>query len=178
MKQDVEEQFLRAYDDLSEPLYRHLYFRVYRRERAQELLQDVFMKTWNYLAAGNQVDNLKAFLYRVANNLAIDESRKKKEHSLDQLLADQPKLEPVSDDGKHPEKQLLIEQIFKVVDEFEEPDRSILVLRYHDDLDPKEIAVVLKISANNVSVRLHRAHERLKIIFNKDDNAREISTID
>lgn len=165
MKPDIEQQFLQAYDELSEPLYRHLYFRVYRRERAEELLQEVFMKTWNYIRGGKVVDNLKAFLYRVANNLAIDESRKKKEQSLDGLLADQPGLEPVSEDGSQGEHIVLIKQIFEVIETFDEPDRTILLLRYHDDLDPKEIAVILKISSNNVSVRLHRAHERIKLIF-------------
>src|SRR5690242_12894969 len=124
MKLDIEQQFLKAFDELSEPLFRHLYFRVYSKQRAEELLQDTFMKTWNYLRGGKEVENLKAFLYRVANNLAIDESRKHKEQSLETLLEGQPGLEPTSDDGKTGAKNLLVTQIFEVIETFEEPDKT------------------------------------------------------
>ncbi|MEY4731922.1 MAG: Sigma-70, region 4, partial [Candidatus Parcubacteria bacterium] len=39
---------------------------------------------------------------------------------------------------------------------------EILTLRYVDDLDPKDIAVILDITPNNVSVRLNRAMHELK----------------
>jgi len=68
--------------------------------------------------------------------------------------------------GKGAAKSLLVNQIFEVIETFEEPDKTILIMRYSDDLDPKEIADLMNVSANNISVRLHRAHERLRKIFN------------
>ncbi|KKW47870.1 MAG: hypothetical protein UY99_C0021G0011, partial [Parcubacteria group bacterium GW2011_GWA1_59_11] len=40
--------FLQAYDDHADAIYRHLYFRVFSRARAEEMTQEVFMKTWIY----------------------------------------------------------------------------------------------------------------------------------
>ena len=66
-------------------IFRHCYFRVFDRERARDLVQETFLKTWEYLTRGHDIENIRAFLYRVATNLIIDDSRRKKEISLEQL---------------------------------------------------------------------------------------------
>lgn len=68
MQPNIEAQFLAAYDEWADAIYRHCFFRVYSKERAEELVQDTFMKTWQYLEKGNEVENLKAFLYKVAKS--------------------------------------------------------------------------------------------------------------
>ena len=95
---DQENQFLKAYDAYSESIYRHCFFRVWRKGRAEELLQETFLRLWTYLIKGNKVENIRALLYKIANNLIIDESRKKKEESLDQILENPERLEPKSND--------------------------------------------------------------------------------
>ncbi|MBI2577363.1 MAG: RNA polymerase sigma factor [Candidatus Wildermuthbacteria bacterium] len=79
---ESQEQFLTAYDQHADAIFRHCYFRVYDRELANDLMQDTFTKTWQYILHGSEVKNIRAFLYRVANNLIIDHSRKKKTISL------------------------------------------------------------------------------------------------
>ena len=79
---EIMEAFTKAYDELSDAIFRHCWFRIGDRERAKDLMQETFTKSWQYISRGEKVDNLKAFLYRVANNLIIDEYRKKKELSL------------------------------------------------------------------------------------------------
>jgi RNA polymerase sigma factor (sigma-70 family) len=80
-----EEEFVKLYDELADKLFRHCYFRVFNRERAKDLMQETFMRVWKYCNEGHEVKNLKSFLYKVANNLIIDESRKKKELYLEEL---------------------------------------------------------------------------------------------
>ena len=84
----IMEQFVKAYDDLADAIFRHCYFRIGDRERAKDLMQDTFTKTWQYITDGTPVRDLKSFLYRVANNLIIDEYRKKRELSLDSLMTE------------------------------------------------------------------------------------------
>ena len=162
MKRDVQQAFLAAYDDYADAIFRHCYFRVFRKSRAEELTQEAFMKTWEYLAAGNQVLNIRAFLYRVANNLIIDESRKAKEASLENILANDASLEPADNAPLKMEQALANKEILETLHALSAADREIITLRYMDDLDPKEIAEILNISANAVSVRIHRALAELK----------------
>src|SRR6185295_13418728 len=59
--------------------------RVSDRELARDLLQNVCMKTWQYIQKGGVVTNMRSFFFTTAHNLVIDEYRKKKTVSLDAL---------------------------------------------------------------------------------------------
>lgn len=153
------DDFLQAYDSLSDAIFRHCYFRVYDRDRAQELMQDTFMKTWEYLARGKKVDNLKAFLYRVANNLIIDSTRKKKESSLDAMQ--ELGFEPISNTTA-PDVLTEASRFVALLAKIEPMYRIPVRMRFLDDLSPKDIAIALGESENVVSVRIHRGVAQLR----------------
>lgn len=164
MPHNTEQDFLHAYDAYADAIFRHCYFRVFSRERAKELSQEAFLKTWEYLASGKEVENLRAFLYRVATNLIIDESRKKKSNSIDELSErgfDPPAtrgagaMEDISD-GKFAMEMLRT---------LDRKYRDAILLRYVDDLTPKEIAGILGENENTVSVWIHRGLIELRKRF-------------
>ncbi len=156
-----------AYEKYADAIYRHCFFRVYSKGKAEELVQETFMKAWQYLAEGKKVDNMKAFLYHIATNLIIDESRKKKEESLDVLLAISDAFEPSLDGRRVIEQSALMHEIRTVIEKLPQEYKEVVIMRYIDDLDPREIAEALGISANNVSVRLHRALVIIQKLFHK-----------
>lgn len=154
-----EQEFIQAYDNYADALFRHCYFRVYDRERAKELVQEVFMKVWDYMREGNFVRNLRAFLYKVANNLIIDEARKKKEESLEELQ--ETGFQPSSLD---PPLQDIIEgkEMKELLQALSAEYREVILMRYIDDLSPHEIAEVLGISPDLVSVRINRGIKKVQ----------------
>ena len=154
--------FRKVYDDHSEALYRHAYFRVFSKSLAEELVQEAFLRYWEYSESGKEVLNPKAFLYRTLTNLIIDKSRRKKESSLDELMEDSDWAEPgVSEEGIH-ETKFMFEEVKSVMSSLPKEVSDLIVMKYVDDMDIREIAAVLKTSPNNTSVKLHRALERLK----------------
>jgi RNA polymerase sigma-70 factor (ECF subfamily) len=157
-----KEILIHAYDSYADAIYRHCFFRTFTKSRAEELVQDVFMKTWEYLNEGKTVENMRAFLYRVANNLIVDDVRKRKESSLDALVESGHMNEAVGADARDVENRALVREIVKQFSKLEPDDRTVLVMRYVDDLDPKDIASALGMSANLVSVRLNRALKKVK----------------
>ena len=162
MQQDIKNQYLDAYERYAEAIYRHCFFRVFSKPLAEELTQETFLKTWQYLAEGKKVENLRAFLYRVANNLIIDYVRKKKEERLDNLLESAPEIEPTYDGRQDLETAELAREAIAAMEGLREDEREILIMRYIDELELKEIAEALDISVNNVSVRLNRAMKALR----------------
>jgi len=168
---NVEKEFSEAYEEYADSLFRHCYFRVSSRERALELTQEAFMKTWDSASRGTEIQNYKAFLFRVLNNLIIDEYRKKKSSSLDALLEKEGVTEGSFDDlqtGSLEEEVEKIELGFKS-EELEEalkklPDayRSVITMRFMDELRPSEIANILDESENAVSVRINRGIKKLR----------------
>lgn len=171
MKKQIKEQFLTAYDSYAEPLYRHCFFRVFSRTKAEELVQETYMRAWRYLDEGKKIDNIRAFLYRIANNLIIDDARKRKEESLDALMEESDAFEPAYEGHKAIEKQVLLSEVVGIMSSLSESDRDLLISRYVDDLDPKEIAKILKTTPNNVSVKIHRALKTLKAHIEKQNEA-------
>lgn len=157
----LDEQFLEAYDAYADAIFRHCYFRVYDRERARDLAQETFTKTWEYLTTGKKVENLRAFLYRVANNLVIDESRKRRPVSLDELQ------EKGFDPGERIDEalhaRLDANAVLSLLDNLSPDYRQVIVYRFVDQLGPKEIAGLLDESENVISVRLNRAIKQLRI---------------
>jgi RNA polymerase sigma-70 factor (ECF subfamily) len=152
--------FLQAYDAYSDAIFRHCYFRVYDREKAREMMQDVFMKTWEYIVQGKKIDNIRAFLYRVANNMAIDWSRKKKESSLEDLMEDG--YEPQGQGVKDVTLATEVGEMMGLLDKLDEKYREPVRMRYLEELSPKEIAQVLGESENVISVRIHRGLAQLR----------------
>ena len=163
MKNGHEKKFLAAYDAWADAIYRHCYFRIFSKARAEELTQDTFLRAWEYLNSGKEVGNMKAFLYRIVTNLIIDDSRKRKEDSLDRLMGDETApFDPPSDDHLAMEHQVLFKQIAVEMGRLSADARELLIMRYVDDLEPKEIAEILDMTPNNVSVKINRALNELK----------------
>ena len=159
----IEEEFIRAYDELSDSIFKHVFFRLSDRERAKEIMQEVFTKTWEYICVGHVVENLKAFLYRAANNMIIDQYRKKKEYSLDALEEDG--YEPSIDAYEMVGKEVSIEYVVHFLDKLTPLYREVVHLRFVDGFTPREIGERLKLTENVVSVRIHRGLKKLKTIL-------------
>jgi len=159
-----KQKFLEAYDLYAEAIYRHCYFRVYSRERAEDLMQETFTKAWNYLVSGTnrEVENWRALLYRIATNLVIDYARKKKEMSLEAMLENQEVVEPHYDGHKDIERSSSVSEVMRTLKDLPEQDASLFIMRYVDDMQPKEISEILDISANNVSVRLNHIAAKVR----------------
>ncbi|MDD2807668.1 MAG: sigma-70 family RNA polymerase sigma factor [Patescibacteria group bacterium] len=154
-----EEQLIKAYDDYADAIYRFCVYRVYNHELAKDLVSETFTKTWDYMVKGNEVKNTRALLYRVARNLIIDYSRKKKEQSLDQLIADQGEsvVGWIDNQAECADAALAIEKLDLLSKEF----REVIALRYLEGYGPKEIAEILGKPATLISVRLNRALRKL-----------------
>jgi RNA polymerase sigma-70 factor, ECF subfamily len=156
----MEKKFLEAFDKLSDSLFRHCFFRVSNREVAKDMVQDTFMKTWREIYKGQQIENMQSFLYRVANNLIIDYYRKAKSDSLDNLLDNG--YDPKGDDAAGIMAVSELSLTMEAMNTLSEKDRRVLVMRHVDGFSPKEIAEEIGETENTVSVRIHRAIQRLK----------------
>lgn len=166
-----EQQFTEAYDKYADAIFRHCYYRVFDREIAKDFMQEAFCKTWKYLSDGHHIDNLRAFLYRTANNLIIDASRKKKHMSLDGLM--EKGFVPHSDPRQTANDHATAKEVMAVIDSLDEKYRQVMILKYVDDLSPKEISEVVGEKENNVYIRLHRGLAKVKEIIAKQENQKK-----
>lgn len=157
-------EFIKAYDAHADAIFRHCYFRLFNRDRAKEVMQETFMKTWEQVTKGVEIRNVKAFLYRTATNLIIDDTRRKKTDSLDALQENG--FNPSVTTEEHIFNSLEMEQVKEVLGQLDDKYREVITMRYIQDCSIKEIAETLDISVNVISVRIHRGLKEMKKLLN------------
>ncbi len=158
-----EKAFLTAYEDFSDAIFRHAYYRLLDRHKARDIMQEAFTRTWNSLQEGKKIENIRAFLYTVTNHLIVDDVRKKHPTPFADMKRetgeeDDETFDPAStahiDLFMNAEAKHALEESLRKLDG---PYRDIIVMRFVDDMSPKEIAEATGERENTVSVRLHRA---------------------
>lgn len=162
MRAGVDEQaFIAAYDEYAEAIFRYCYFRVYDRERARELMQETFARAWEYARSGKRIENLRAFLYRVAHNVCVNEVLRAKPFSLEEMQ-ELVGYDPVDTRARSPEEDAELALLLARMSELRQSDRELLTMRYLDGQPVTEIAEQLSESPNTISVRIKRALEELR----------------
>lgn len=161
-----EDQFLCWHNEYADAIFRHCAFRLSHREKAKDVTQEVFIRLWNYVREGKDVRNVKSLLYKIANNLIIDEYRRKETYSLDRLQ-EESGFDIAFDDRERIESEDELKNLRKVIDTIPEQYREAFIMRHIDGLSIKEISKITGDSENIISVRVHRAIEKIKKLYEK-----------
>ena len=174
---DLEKTFNHAFESYSDELFRHASMRMKDRDRALELTQECFMKVWEYAQNGGEIRELRPFLYRTLRHLIIDEYRRKKPVSLEQMVegeGDERSVEDLLPQDESNTLEAAIERFegkraLAALQELPDPYREALSLRYIDGLSPREIGDIVGETENSVSVRIHRGLKKLKELLEHHD---------
>ena len=163
---DIISDFASTFEKYSDKIFRHLYFRMRDREKALDLMQETFTKTFLYVKDGVKVENIQAFLYRVAHNLMIDEFKKSNKQKTVSLEAMAEEGITPGEDKSHEMKQKIdVEAMLSQLDKIPAQYRTVIVMRYIDDLSLPEIAEALQESENSIRVKLHRSLKKLRKVL-------------
>jgi RNA polymerase sigma-70 factor, ECF subfamily len=149
-------------------LLRYLLFLTGKREVAEDLFQETWMRV---LLRGGQYNGKARFdtwLFTIARNLVIDLSRKRTMASLDEMCdpADDGRPFEIANDTPSPLDQFQIREdraeVAEVLLKLEANYREVLVLRFHEELSLEEIASVTRAPLSTVKSRLYRGLAALK----------------
>lgn len=167
MNDSNTEIFTKSFEKYGDVIFRHLYFRLSDRSRAKEITHDTFLRFWKTLSSGEDVENVRAYLYKISHNLYVNELRDRKHHlSLDELHEEQ-NFDPKDDIDERMILSLDAKIVQDLFTELNEVDKTILTYRFVDDFSIKEIAENLDETENNISVRLHRAIKKIRTLVDE-----------
>lgn len=162
--EDTIHWFENLYDTYGDAIFRHLYLRLGDRDKAKELTQDVFMRAWQYVAQGKTIEHERAWLYRAAHNAFVNEIRTdKRTYSYESMVADTGF--DVADETANTSDQADHRELLQYLDQLKDSYRQVLIMRYIDDFDVIEIAKLLNENETNISMRLKRALEKLRALY-------------
>ncbi len=149
-------------------LLRYLLFLTGKREVAEDIFQETWMRVLLRGAQYNGNARFDTWLFTIARNLVIDLSRKRQVASLDEMSE--------ADEGERP-FELAMEgpspfdlfatredraEVAEVLLNLEPNYREVLVLRFHDEMSLEEIAGVTRVPLSTVKSRLYRGLAALK----------------
>jgi len=158
----VRRLVLDHYDREHLAVRRYLVFLGVDGETAQEIVQDAFLKLHEHLLAGRDRTNLRAWLYRVAHNLARNAQTAfgtAKNDPLSEMAAE------MRSNAETAEEELIalerMERLRAGMQQLSPAQREALVLRAQG-LKYREMAQVLNVSISTVAETVQRGLERLK----------------
>ncbi|MFA5131232.1 MAG: RNA polymerase sigma factor [Patescibacteria group bacterium] len=157
-----------AHENYGKKLSLYALFRVQSKATSEDLVQDTFRKTWSYLVRGGKIDIMKSFLYHILKNLIIDEYRKRKTSSLDELMANG--LQPSEDNSDRLVNMLDGKRAMILIAQLPEKYQKVMKMRYVQELTLKEMALITGQSKETIAVQLHRGLEKLKILYSPPTN--------
>ena len=149
-------------------LLRYLLFLTGKREVAEDLFQETWMRVLLRGAQYNGKARFDTWLFTIARNLVIDLSRKRQMASLDEMSEAGEDERPfeVAIDGPSPFEQFATREdraeVAAVLLKLEPNYREVLMLRFHEEMSLEEIATVTRAPLSTVKSRLYRGLAALK----------------
>ena len=155
-------EFEALYQRHSREVWALAYARHLNSDLALDIMQETFLRLWKEQRRGEVIANARAWVLRVARNLAEDHAK-----SAFRRNGTQP---PQTMNGVPSKEKLPLErleheetfgQIRAALGQLSPSDREILTLRYALNYSTGQIADLLAINATAVHMRLSRARQRV-----------------
>ncbi|MGE6256295.1 RNA polymerase sigma factor SigW [Heyndrickxia sporothermodurans] len=163
-----------AYGEIVE-IYKDKVFQICYRmlgnlHEAEDIAQEAFIRAYINIHSFKQERKFSTWLYRIATNLCIDRLRKKKpDYYLDAEVAGTDGLtlySQIAATGKTPDVEVedfeLQETIQVAILSLPEKYRTVIVLKYLEELSLNEISDILDLPLGTVKTRIHRGREALR----------------
>lgn len=154
-----KDAFGQIYNLFYRRIFRYCQFNTGKEEITQDICQDTFLRAWKSLPKFRQKGgSFQAYLFKIARNLIIDWSRKKKPLP----LTNYPEIESEVSLTESIESQDETKTLKLAIDKLNEKDRQIIILRYFEELTTAEVARVVGLKEGALRVRIHRVLSKLK----------------
>ena len=167
-----------AYGELLERFRRPVFSLIYRmigdREQAEDLAQESFVKAFNNLDSYNPSYRFSSWLFKIANNHAIDYLRRARlstvsihgsPHAVDAEREEETRIVLETPD-ESPEQEFLAVQLGGEIERaiaLLRPDyRTAVILRHIENRPYEEIAEIMEVPIGTVKTFLHRARAELR----------------
>jgi RNA polymerase sigma-70 factor (ECF subfamily) len=149
-------------------LMRYLMFLTGKREVAEDLFQEVWIRVLRRGSQYNGKARFDTWIFTIARNLVIDLSRKRTMASLDEMREGGEDERPfeIVQDGPSPLEQFETSEnaseVARVLLTLEPTYREVLTLRFHEEMSLEEIATVTCAPLSTVKSRLYRGLAALR----------------
>lgn len=154
-------------DKYSHSVFSLIFKVIQNREDAEELTQDVFIKVFKHLSSFNETCSFSTWLYRIAYNTAISETRKKKRELLpiNENLIDNVSEKEIEEMLERTDNTTQLEMLEKALAQLPSEERALIFLFYKEEKTIEEISSITKLTKSNVKTKLFRIRKKLFVLL-------------
>lgn len=153
------EAFGELYHIYLDRIYRYVFHQVNDKMTAEDITEEVFLKAWKAIrSCKGKSDTFSSWLYRIAHNHLINTI-----HSLQRCTSvENEKLTEISDPKLEIETGLERQELLKVITSLPQNQRQVIILKFIEGLDNREIGQVMDKSEGAIRVLQMRALTALR----------------
>lgn len=132
---------------------------------AEDATQDIFMKILLNLSKFSGKSKFSTWLYSITYNFCIDTIRRRKKDK--SVLVDDMSMEHDTADDDIEDRFLMetnVKRLKVILEEVPAGDKTILLMKYQDEMSIKEIGAILEKSESAVKMKIKRAKQKFKKI--------------
>ncbi|MFA5866379.1 MAG: sigma-70 family RNA polymerase sigma factor [Actinomycetota bacterium] len=169
-KKNDREAFGRIYDQCVDSVYRFVFYRVGRKQDAEDITEDVFINAFQAIGRYEEREDIpfSAWLFRIAQNRVNDHYRRQarsrtvniEDELLDGLNASREPDPAVAADAR--------QEVWGALGELTDEQQNVIILRFFVGLKISEIAGFFGRSETSVKALQHRALKSLKRLLEKE----------
>ncbi len=157
-------------------LYNFIYRYLYDSDRAEDILQDTFIKLYTHKNSYRQIAKFSTWLYTIAGNLAKTELRKlkrRKTYSISEVSRNEKEfiIKSPNTDTENDANSINIEKsIQKALNQLPQDFKTIIILRDIQELSYEDISCIVNVPIGTVKSRINRGRLKLqKLLTNKGE---------
>lgn len=140
---------------------------VQNTDTAEDLTQEIFIKIFMKINSFKAESHFSTWVYSITHHTCIDYIRKNKKNLYEQLTAELA--EAIEEDQNEDDTiEFSFEKFDKMLKEMEPETRTIIILKYKQNLSIKEMQDHLKIGESAIKMRLLRAREKMRKYLNEE----------
>jgi RNA polymerase sigma-70 factor (ECF subfamily) len=162
-----DEALVRAFNELRDELVSTLMFLLGSRDDAQDAAQEAFLKCWKARAGLPEIQNLRAWIFRVGLNTAKDMQRSAWSRRAKPLMGEETMLaahDPAP--GQQLEDQECLDRLRAAIVELRTEEKEVFLLRQNGGLTYEQIAEMRHSPVGTVKTQMRSALQKLRKVLN------------
>lgn len=141
------------------------------RKLADEFAADILTRAYEKLDGFKKTSSFSSWLYSITYNHCIDYLRSKKKLHYPNWN-DSNEIPEIIDERDEEAMQVSYEDLMMALEKIHPEEKSLILMKYQDNIQIKDIAVALRVSESAAKMRLKRAKARILYII-KEENSKE-----